>query len=156
MNTGVAIVAIAFSSCSSASKSPVVPFQASQWNKVKSSPPTFFPKGISAKHPTGFSDGQWIESGDSAKTSFFIPQGHPRTENLAAQARSMMTNEGRRKFKADASDIDGSGMVEGGILGFGKALLEIDKHVARTMGGVGTAGGAIRNEQTRRDEQYSN
>lgn len=43
------------------------------WTKVRSDPPTYFPKGVPADHPTTHHDGSWVSTGDAQGTRFFIP-----------------------------------------------------------------------------------
>ena len=92
-------------SCSSGSNSSVT-FQPNHWHKVRSNPPTYFPKGVSAGHATGFSDGSWVYSGDKAKTRYFIPGNDVATKSLVAEAMSTMTANGRKELnKNEPGDV---------------------------------------------------
>ena len=150
---GFALIASIFTSCSSAPEAPTVPLQASHWHKVKTNPPVYYPKGVPADHEPGFSDGQWIYSGDAAKTGFYIPLDHARFDNLAAQARSTMTKEGRKRYNESGGEFDMAGVMDSGLRGVGGALLGLDDRIKRSTGQA-SKGGAHYNEQTRRQEQY--
>ena len=110
-------------SCSSGSKSSAT-FQPNHWYKVRSNPPTYFPKGVPAGHPTGFSDGSWVYSGDKDKTRYFIPAHSVATKNLVAEAMSTMTAEGRKELDknnpGDVGQAIGTTVKNGSIVvGFG-------------------------------------
>lgn len=43
------------------------------WVKVSSDPPTFYPSGVSAGCPTDLKSGEWVYTGDTRNTRYFIP-----------------------------------------------------------------------------------
>jgi|GEM_PF-1426418 len=53
--------------------SGMAPAVTSQWVKVRSNPPTWYPRGTPADCPTDHRSGEWIRTGDSQGTRFFIP-----------------------------------------------------------------------------------
>lgn len=71
------ILAAVTSSCSTSGESDpsthVAPPISRSWVKVKSKPPTWYPRGVPADHPTGFKDGEWIYLEDTLDTRMFIP-----------------------------------------------------------------------------------
>jgi hypothetical protein len=126
-------------SCSSSSnpdsKTSPVAFQPNHWHKVRSNPPTYFPKGVPADHPTRFSDGSWVFTGDKADTRYFIPAGGVASKNLITEAMATMTPNRRKEVnKGGGVDLQIGELVQGGLLGFGQALLEVDDHITRTTG----------------------
>lgn len=45
----------------------------SYWVKVSSQPPTYYPRGVAADHPTDHWSGEWVDTGDDRGTRYFIP-----------------------------------------------------------------------------------
>jgi hypothetical protein len=45
----------------------------SHWVKVSSQPPTYYPRGVAADHPTDHWSGEWVDTGDDHGTRYFIP-----------------------------------------------------------------------------------
>jgi hypothetical protein len=43
------------------------------WVKVRSNPPTWYPRGTRSDCPTDFRSGEWVETGDQQGTRYFIP-----------------------------------------------------------------------------------
>lgn len=43
------------------------------WVKVRSNPPTWYPRGTRSDCPTDYRSGEWVETGDHDSTRFFIP-----------------------------------------------------------------------------------
>jgi hypothetical protein len=43
------------------------------WTKVSDKPPTWYPQGTPADHPTDFTSGEWISTEDAVGSRFFIP-----------------------------------------------------------------------------------
>ena len=43
------------------------------WTKVSTPPPTWYPRGTPADHPTDFKSGEWILTEDAVGSRFFIP-----------------------------------------------------------------------------------
>ena len=142
---GILFLLGSLASCSS--KSSSVTYQPSHWHKVRSTPPTYFPKGVPANHPTGLRDGSWVFTGDKAKTRYFIPLRGVASNNLITEARATMTANKRRKLKKEGgNDWPGKKMVKAGLFGFGEFLLRQDE---RTFSDTGRAaeGGAIHDAQ---------
>ncbi len=75
--TSLVILAAVTSSCATSKKSDpsthVAPAIGRSWVKVKSKPPTWYPRGVPADHPTDFYSGEWFYLEDTADTRFFIP-----------------------------------------------------------------------------------
>lgn len=108
-----------------------VALQPAHWSKVRSNPPTYFPKGVSADHPTTASDGMWVKTGDAAGTQYFIPARGVDTKGLIAEAMAARTPEERKKVeKAGGPEIDASGMFGAATTGIGAVLVEADRHAA--------------------------
>lgn len=94
---------------------PVAP--AGQWVKVRSNPPTYYPRGVPADCATGFSDGEWVYTGDAAGSRFFIPfklrpaarRNALLDEALAARdpakVRRIAAEESARKLRTGAGAI---------------------------------------------------
>ena len=53
--------------------SRMAPAVTSQWVKVRSNPPTWYPRGTPADCPTDHRSGEWIHTGDEFGTCYFIP-----------------------------------------------------------------------------------
>jgi hypothetical protein len=70
-----------------------------KWVKVRSTPPTWYPRGTPAGCATDGQSGEWVNAGDAADTRFFIPirgpSGIPRRilVNEALAARSERTKQ---------------------------------------------------------------
>ncbi len=90
-------------------------FQPNHWHKVDHSPPTYFPKGVPADHPTAFSDGSWVFTGDKAKTRYFIPLHGVASKSLKREAMARRTPEKQRK-------LDKEREIDRGIRGAAKDL----------------------------------
>lgn len=123
------------SSCSSGPRkvdrsSHTVSKVSDSWVQVRSKPPTWFPRGVAADHPTGSRSGSWIDTEDSQGTRFFIPHhGLPgglrkslKDEALAARHPARAREMG---VKAATKDV-GAGAV--GI--FGLLLMGVAKAIA--------------------------
>lgn len=67
------VFALFFSSCSVGSREIVNPAPNPNWVKVRSEPPTWYPRGIPANCETSHRDGQWIYTEDIHNTRFFVP-----------------------------------------------------------------------------------
>lgn len=91
------------SSCSTGlntdSASAAVSFQSSDWNKVGNSPPTYYPKGVPADHPTGFSNGHWVLTEDRFDSRHLIPLHGVATKKLTSEAMTKMTPERQKTWK---------------------------------------------------------
>ena len=109
-------------SCSTSAKSSQATFEPNHWHKVSDSPPTYFPKGVPANHPTGPNDGKWVLTEDGAKTSYFIPFRGVSNENLLTQAATQMNTEDEPDYNGE--EIAG-GIVGGTIYGFTRLMLEV-------------------------------
>lgn len=102
------------------------------WHKVKTNPPTYFPRGVSADHPTdNQSDGMWVKTGDAAGTRYFIPNRGVDSRLLVAEALTQVTPE--QKAKQDRNDEPGvtgdgiRGAIGGVATGIGTVLFEADQ-----------------------------
>lgn len=88
----VALLAIMISSCSTSinldPSTHTVPALSKSWVKVRSKPPTWYPRGVAADYPTGHHDGMWIYAEDSLGTRFFIPH-----HGLSPDLRRSLENE---------------------------------------------------------------
>lgn len=138
-------------SCSTSShsdsESAPVTFQPNHWHKVRSSPPTYFPKGVPADHPTSFSDGNWVLTGDKADTRYFIPLRGVASKSLVREANTTMTpNRLKEIDKAGDTDWQVDELVGGSLMGLGSALFHLDDHIMRSTG-TAMKGGAIHDAQ---------
>lgn len=113
-------------------------FRPTHWHKVRSQPPTYFPKGVSSGHPTDAADGMWVYSGDTAGTRYFIPVRGVDTNALVAEAMSTMTPERREQVRKGDNDLGGDfgdavrDAVGGGLLGLGHLAWELDQSARRS------------------------
>jgi hypothetical protein len=146
---GILSIIVMITSCGTSSSgrqvSSSVPYQSGHWFKAQSQPPTYFPKGVPADHPTSASDGVWVMTGDSVGTRYFIPVRGVDTDTLTAEAMSMMTAEKReavRKGSSDDIDLKGGAAraLGAGLAGFASVLLEADQQ----------SGGQLLNKEPRR------
>lgn len=122
--------AMAFASCGTGSpgKSGPVALQPSHWSKVKDSPPTYYPKGVSADCPTAVSDGMWVMTGDAAGTRYFIPARGVDTKGLTEEALAARTpEESKRIKKAGSNSINPAGIFGAAANGMGAIFLEADR-----------------------------
>jgi hypothetical protein len=128
-----AVLALASCGTSSPGKPGSVALQPAHWYKVKTNPPTYFPKGVSADHPTTASDGMWVMTGDSAGTRYFIPARGCDTTGLIAEAMAARTPEERQRIeKAGAREINPAGVLGAAANGIGYTLLEVDRQASRS------------------------
>lgn len=77
------------------------------WKRVRTNPPTYFPAGTPADHPTDYLDGVWVDSGDSQGSRFFIPDHGTALsqEHLVAEAQQAMTPEAKAALKGKGRRI---------------------------------------------------
>ena len=121
--------------------SPVV-LQPAHWWKARNNPPTYFPKGVPADHPTTASDGMWVMTGDPVGTRYFIPVRGVNTEALTAEALTTRTPEQLRKIeKGENVDLNPAEMLGKAATGLGYALLEVDRHNPAYRNGQGAGRG---------------
>lgn len=107
--------------------SPVA-LQSSHWFKAKSDPPTYFPKGVPADHPTTYKDGSWVMTGDAAGTRYFIPLRGVDSRTLTAEAMSTMTPERCKDLERGGSpDVNLAEGIGNAATGLGYLLLEVDE-----------------------------
>lgn len=93
------------------------------WYKVKDKPPTYYPRGVKADHPTTSDEGMWVMSGDEAGTCYFIPVRGCDTRSLCAEAISTRTrNQKRHINRNDGSDTSADGVFRSAADGIGNAL----------------------------------
>ena len=123
-------------------KKPIGPvysaLQSGNWQRVQTKPPTYFPKGIPADHPTDYRDGFWVNSGDSQGSRFFIPArgSSISQEQLIAEAMEAMTPEAREELKRQ-----GKGNFMGDITS--KTVGGVSKVFGGAASAVGKVGRAI-------------
>ena len=108
--------------------SPVF-LQSSHWFKAKDNPPTYFPKGVPADHPTTCSDGSWVMTGDAAGTRYFIPLRGVDSRTLTAEAMTTMTPERSKDLERGGTpDVSLANGIGNAATGLGYLLLELDTH----------------------------
>jgi len=76
--------------------SSVVP---EHWVQVSSSPPTFYPRGVSADCPTDYQSGDWVATEDAKGTLFFIPFSCPGPIPRQALVEEALSARSPRKLK---------------------------------------------------------
>ncbi|MDA7540751.1 hypothetical protein N8662_02825 [Akkermansiaceae bacterium] len=126
------ILAAVTCSCSTSrevdSSPHVVPKMSKGWVKVSSEPPTWYPRGAAANHPTDYRGGEWIYLKDTADTRFFIPlhgllpeKRKPlQAEAMAARHPDLIKNEKNEDIAQTAKGVGG-----GFILAIGHVMLNI-------------------------------
>lgn len=98
----LALLAAIVSSCSpgTAKLDPAthtVPAISNSWVKVRSKPPTWYPRGVAADHPKDHRSGSWIHAEDSLGTRFFIPfHGLPPDSRKALEAEALAARHPER------------------------------------------------------------
>jgi len=110
------------------SSTHVVPKMSKGWVKVSSEPPTWYPRGVPADHPTDYRSGEWIHLKDTANTRFFIPLNGLLTEKrksleaeaMAARHPDLIKNEKNEGIAQTAKGVGG-----GFILAIGHVILNI-------------------------------
>lgn len=78
----------------------------SQWVKVSSRPPTYYPRGVAADCPTDHWSGEWVFTGDDLGTRYFIPfhgLGGADRQSLVHQA---LAARSERKLAQTAKEDD--------------------------------------------------
>lgn len=117
-NLAVSLLGICLSCCATTPPTDPSPPPApnANWVKVRSTPPTWYPRGTPAGCATDGQSGEWVNTGDAADTRFFIPFHGPsdfprRTlvnEALAARSerkKRQITDEDRAEFTRKALNI---------------------------------------------------
>lgn len=108
-----------------------VTLQPAHWYKARSNPPTYFPKGVPADHPTDFDEGSWVMTGDAVGTRYFIPVRGVDSRALTAEALTTMTPERRKELLRGGSSgvnlAEGIGKTANGI---GYLLLGLDERAS--------------------------
>jgi hypothetical protein len=83
-----------------------------QWTMVRSDPPTWFPRGLPADHPTDCASGEWVHTGDSRGTRYFLPVHGlewERRRSLVKEALAARSPEvTKRLAREDAAYLVGS------------------------------------------------
>lgn len=79
------------------------------WVKVRSNPPTYYPRGTSSDCPTDFQSGEWVHTGDDKDTRYFIPLrglGSERRANLLHEALAARSTKMKKQIaREDASHV---------------------------------------------------
>lgn len=109
------IFAISLSSCATTPQQPHAPSRpaldetvaaSGHWVKVRSNPPTWYPRGTRSDCPTGFRSGEWVETGDRDGTRYFIPLhvsgGIPR-KTLVKEALAARVTDAHRPSVCEKS-----------------------------------------------------
>ncbi|MDA7651994.1 hypothetical protein N8582_02245 [Akkermansiaceae bacterium] len=94
------------------------------WVKVSSEPPTWYPRGVPADHPTDYRSGEWIHLKDTANTRFFIPlhgllsekRKALEAEAMAARHPELIRNENNKDIAQTAKGVGGGFIVAIGHL----------------------------------------
>ncbi|MCF7674302.1 MAG: hypothetical protein K9N23_00905 [Akkermansiaceae bacterium] len=87
--TTMCLVGVVISSCSTTPRNTTPGTQGAQiasnsWKKVSSNPPTWYPRGVAADHPTDHNSGEWVYTDDAEGTRFFVPlHGLPAVKRKA-------------------------------------------------------------------------
>ena len=103
------------------------------WVKVRSRPPTWYPRGVPADHPTDFSNGSWTEAEDSLGTRFFIP-----THGLPVALRKSLKAEAlAARHPARAREMATEGVVKDVGAGAVGVVGNVILGIARTIGRMG-------------------
>ena len=110
------------------SSTHVVPQMSKGWVKVSSEPPTWYPRGVPADHPTDYRSGEWIYLKDTADNRFFIPlhgllpekRKALQAEAMAARHPDLIKNENNKDIAQTAKGVGG-----GFILAIGHVILSI-------------------------------
>lgn len=109
------------------SVSSPVALQSAHWFKVKNHPPTYFPKGVLADHPTTHNDGSWVMTGDPAGTRYFIPLRGVDSRALTTEAMTTMTPERSKDLERGAAhDVNFANGIGNAAAGLGYFFLELD------------------------------
>lgn len=93
LHAGLACLVFAFTAISCRSTAPHsadVPktVTRSQWVKVSSQPPIYYPRGVAANTPTDHWSGEWVDTGDEHGTRYFVP-----FRGLGGTDRQMLVKE---------------------------------------------------------------
>lgn len=89
------LAAVMVSSCATTQSNPKAETQSAHaisnsWWKVSSNPPTLYPRGVAADHPTDHHSGDWIYTEDPRGTRFFIPHhGLPAAQRKTLLAEAL-------------------------------------------------------------------
>lgn len=137
---GLALAACLLASCADGPKDQPAPkvsgLNPDHWQRVKSEPPTYYPKGVPADHPTDQGDGYWVLTGDEAGTRYFVPARDKNARELLAEAMTAVTPEQRKAMNRSGGGADISGRKVAGGIGYGLfgLMLELDRAVRGSTG----------------------
>ncbi|MFT6242911.1 MAG: hypothetical protein ACJAQT_005023 [Akkermansiaceae bacterium] len=109
------------SSCATSGKSDPstheLPSMSRSWVKVDSKPPTWYPRGVPADHPTDFKSGEWIYAEDTKNTCFFIPlHGLPPDKRKALKAEAMAARHPETIQRINNVEIDRKAKAAGSYI----------------------------------------
>jgi hypothetical protein len=89
------LLVIGLVSCASTPPQPHASAKAGQpvrisdhWVKVRSNPPTYYPRGTPSDYPTDFQSGEWVHTGDENDTRYFLP-----LRGLSSERRTTLLHE---------------------------------------------------------------
>ena len=138
--TSLGILVAVTCSCSTSrevdSSTHVAPEMGKGWVKVSSEPPTWYPRGVPADHPTDYRSGEWIYLKDRTDTRFFIPlHGLLTDKRKALEAEAMAARHPDLIKNENNKDIAQTAKVLGGgfILAIGHVIVII---LTKGMGGL--------------------
>lgn len=143
---GLIFAACTLVSCGTGSQTkPVsspVALQSSHWFKAKNDPPTYFPKGVPADHPTTHNDGSWVMTGDTAGTRYFIPLRGVDSSALTAEALTTMTPERcKDQERGGSPDVHIADGIGNAATGLGYLLLGLEEHSGASWNNQGAGKG---------------
>ena len=112
--------------------------QSGHWQLIRKKPPTYFPKGIPADHPTDFRDGSWVYAGDKQSSRFFIPAHGTKVPQLTliAEAQQAMTPAARKELERQGKKIQAGAFTA-------KTVKGVTSFVGGAASAVARAGSAI-------------
>lgn len=96
---GCALTAFSCQTTSTTSKTTSVPLTmtGTNWVKVSSRPPTYYPRGVAADCPTDHWSGEWVYTNDDKSTRYFIPL-HGLGKKRDVLVREALAARSRRKM----------------------------------------------------------
>lgn len=85
--------------------SRMAPAVTSQWVKVRSNPPTWYPRGTPADCPTDHRSGEWVYAEDAAGTRYFIPlHGMATGQRKSLVKEALAARSARKQLRSSTED----------------------------------------------------
>jgi len=82
----------------------IAPAATSRWVKIHPDPPTWYPRGTPADHPTDYRSGEWLYTEDAVGSRYFIPVRGIAKERREALRKEALAARSPRKVARIAGE----------------------------------------------------